>query len=896
MAEVSTIPAYILANENLLFWMLQAKLTDSMLPTNSRQKDLLKTFAYLDFHRWNSTRPDHVFRHRWQCFQRNYLQQDTPDCHGRKINILDKGNQYCSVVLAAFKCLADEYLSYRNNELHIKLSHFGWWQNMLSRVSSLPIQAYGRWQLEREWNHQLPDTGCHATLYPYDEGVENYVARNGLNDSHVHINLCAYAEECWLYALHNTQKEWELQQAQFDASSDSEELYREIHVDLTPAVMYRHMQTAKRLRYLLTSYANGTDVVENEPGFTIAPDHPEQSPDNRIDALTKLVRLSVLPPEKWEDKHISASRGMPHPQAVIGNEPFFDVHSEIKWMKLIIEKQSKDPNLYIERAFHLYILLVNEYMTLCVQRDNCYGFKQFQKYSDLSMSLIASTTYYERVFERMHGDKINSQTNYVEIRIAPKRDYNGTYDRITRILRGYLGYVQSHQNGAKKDFPENNDLNTILTTLDETLKQVPSDIRLVRPAIVIHLIKWPWNQKRDTTQSRYGDQRKRYADNLADLRTLLDSHMQLRKWVRGIDGAADEMDTPPDTFAAAYRYARRELNLPHATYHAGEDFYHLVSGIRVVCEAVDILDLRSGDRIGHATALGVDPALWIKTMPNQVTPTRGEWLLDLLFAWNLLQGVRENQDLVQRLNRDIREHGYMIFQRSHLSPYILTRLFDLRKLDSRTLLSTYSAAIDKVRNSRKGATSHSAIGISDIVHNIKNHPDPIQPSEYEKQLVYQAFCQETTEVMELLVNWHSCPETWKESERRIEVPTDYFTLNELTLLQQLAMTKLVNKGIVVETMPSSNLRIGQYKEMGQHHSLRWLGVNSPQEGKAPLQIVLGTDDPGVFATDIKAEFYHLFASLLKRGLNRQQALEKLIHMDEAGNRYAFRTLVSNCVE
>lgn len=897
MAEVSTIPVYILANENLLFWMLQAKLTDSVLPSPSHSKNLLKTFAYVDFHRWNSTRPDHVFRHRWECFEQDYLKQDTLSTYGRKINVLDNNHQYCSIVLAALKCLADEYLHYRGNQFHVHLNRFGWWQNMLSRISALPIQAYARWQLQRECQHTIADIPLSLTLHPYDEGVENYVNRHGLNDSHVHVNLCAYAEECWLYALYNTQEEWQLQQKQFDVASDTEELYREIHIDLTPQVMYKHMQTAKRLRYLLISYANDAEV-EDEEDTTDKQNTTSKGPKhqrNLIKPDIKLAKLSCIPPIEWENHHVSADKGIPKAEAIKDNTPFFNASAEMDWMQKIIEKQSLRPDPYIERAFHMYILLMNEFMTLCVQRDNCYGFKQFQKYSDLTMSLVASPTYYERVFEQMHGSRKDSQANYVELRIAPKNTYADTYGRITNILRGYLSYVQNHLIPEKQHFSDNNKLDDILPALDTLLEHSSHGIRLVRPSIVIHLIKLPWKKSNNAMQSRYGEQREQYARQLADTKKLLHDYKGLRKWIRGIDAAADEMDTPPDTFSAAYRYARRELNLPHATYHAGEDFYHLVSGIRVVCEAVDMLNLRSGDRIGHATSLGVDPLLWMKTMPGNVTPTCGEWLQDLLFSWNLLQGVREKQNLVQRLNRDIREHGYTIFRRPHLSPYILTRLFALRTLDARTLLRTHQDATDYIHSSQYAKNTSSPINEADLVHVIHRHLKSVEPFEYEKQLVHKAYLQETTEVMELLVNWHSNPDTWKESERRIEVPTDYFTLDELTSLQQLAMAKLVNKGIVVETLPTSNLRIGQYKEIGQHHSLRWLGMDAA-EGDPPLQLVLGTDDPGVFSTDIKAEFYHLFASLHKRGLNRQQALEKLIRMDEAGNRYAFRPLVNNSVD
>lgn len=63
----------------------------------------------------------------------------------------------------------------------------------------------------------------------------------------------------------------------------------------------------------------------------------------------------------------------------------------------------------------------------------------------------------------------------------------------------------------------------------------------------------------------------------------------------------------------------------------------------------------------------------------------------------------------------------------------------------------------------------------------------------------------------------------------------------------------------------------------------------------PPIVVLGTDAPSGFAMDIKGEFYHLFASLCKRGVNAQRALEILIRVNQCGERYAFRSLTGNFV-
>ena len=78
------------------------------------------------------------------------------------------------------------------------------------------------------------------------------------------------------------------------------------------------------------------------------------------------------------------------------------------------------------------------------------------------------------------------------------------------------------------------------------------------------------------------------------------------KYIVGIDAAASEFDAPPEVFAPAFRYLKRN-GFKHFTYHAGEDFYHLLGGLRCIYEAVDFLNLSYGDRIGHATAAGISP-------------------------------------------------------------------------------------------------------------------------------------------------------------------------------------------------------------------------------------------------------------------------------------------------
>ena len=52
---------------------------------------------------------------------------------------------------------------------------------------------------------------------------------------------------------------------------------------------------------------------------------------------------------------------------------------------------------------------------------------------------------------------------------------------------------------------------------------------------------------------------------------------------------------------------RAEIPPLRITVHAGEDFVHLLSCLRRLDDAVQYLCLEEGDRIGHGTALGLNP-------------------------------------------------------------------------------------------------------------------------------------------------------------------------------------------------------------------------------------------------------------------------------------------------
>src|SRR5262249_4930602 len=98
------------------------------------------------------------------------------------------------------------------------------------------------------------------------------------------------------------------------------------------------------------------------------------------------------------------------------------------------------------------------------------------------------------------------------------------------------------------------------------------------------------------------------------------------------------------------------------TIHAGEDFMHLQTGLRMVDEAIRCFELREGDRIGHGVALGIDARLWA-SRAGQIAMSLEDRLLDLVWEWSWYghQGGCPNSDRWAQLEYQISILSEQIF-------------------------------------------------------------------------------------------------------------------------------------------------------------------------------------------------------------------------------------------
>ena len=137
--------------------------------------------------------------------------------------------------------------------------------------------------------------------------------------------------------------------------------------------------------------------------------------------------------------------------------------------------------------------------------------------------------------------------------------------------------------------------------------------------------------------------------------------------------------------------------------------------------------------------------------------------------------------------------------------------------------------------------------------------------------------------------WLTSDNIRKQRAEYVEVTLEYLPDEAVVALQQAVMAKMADRNIAIECPPTSNTRISQYRDVSEHHIFRWMGLPGEAiEGDVPMSICLGSDDPGIFAADLKSEFYHLFVVLTRKfGLSPAEALRKVAEMNENGRIYRF---------
>jgi len=106
-------------------------------------------------------------------------------------------------------------------------------------------------------------------------------------------------------------------------------------------------------------------------------------------------------------------------------------------------------------------------------------------------------------------------------------------------------------------------------------------------------------------------------------------------------------------------------------------------------------------------------------------------------------------------------------------------------------------------------------------------------------------------------------------------------------LQQTILKHMHKKEVVIETLPTSNVRIGQHHSFDTYHLWNW--VKWEEEGHSIPPIVVGTDDTGIFATNIYNEYANIYCHLTCQcRMVHHDAMSLIEKLDKNASIYRFQ--------
>lgn len=495
--------------------------------------------------------------------------------------------------------------------------------------------------------------------------------------------------------------------------------------------------------------------------------------------------------------------------------------------------------------FYTYLVIRSDFRGEIIQINRKVGFANFSDYQDRKEYFIEGEKAYEDELVRLALNESLRKENLVslEARICPKKNSSA----LEKSFKNFESIVKKDKNKSDNIEGTNEMFNKLIYVLHfPKITDMPFVSGVPRNSNV----------------------RKASARQARGIVALLEKRMEINQHIRGIDACSSEIACRPEAFGQIFRYLSdvpvicegmsknasgsncRTRNL-QTTFHAGEDFFDIIDGLRAIDEVLLFCGLKRGSRIGHALAMGIDPEEYYKfkgykiVIAKQIMLDDIAWMLCKANEWGCyidgsLKTRLEEQffSLYEEIFRDNTGNGYHPSINEYYQSWKLRgdkpELYRLSMKDfKKKIVSTELQRFDRYQFNNK----------------VRND---LRKNENYKNLFY---------------SYHFNEKIRKKGSEIIEFKISRAYIGLTRQLQDGMIRQLVNVGIGIETNPSSNYLIGTIKKYEEHPIIRF---NSRKlkavEPNMSLSVSINTDDQGVFDTLLENE-YALMALALKKAID-----------------------------
>ena len=505
---------------------------------------------------------------------------------------------------------------------------------------------------------------------------------------------------------------------------------------------------------------------------------------------------------------------------------FQNINRTERWFlyRMFLKLYSKDPEyLAVGNMFYAYLVMKGRIRAELVQANSKTGFDNFLKYQDRKEYFIDDTRY-ERIYSYIAlADTWYYQRNTMvglEARISPKE----TAEDNRKAIAGQIKALEKVKAGQNKTF------------------------------FVFHFIKEPDQELTSGKQQcRHHRKRVEIRKKAIAIERFRQDYPKEASYVYGIDACSPEIGCRPEVFAQAFTYLRgmQESANVHSekvprlgiSYHVGEDFLDIVDGLRAIDEAIHFLQMDSGDRLGHALALGVNPKEWYEYKGSHVLMTKQDHLDNIVWTYMKIRkyDIRHSESILQELHRDY-IHCYQ----------------EIYGIDNYCDINVYYDAW-KLRG------DDPEIYLEDSLEAADTEWDYFARNECypeNKKIRKQKLCRD------LYIMYHYDDNVKKKGAEVVECKISRELMEVIEQIQKHLQREIARLGISIEANPSSNYMIGTFDRYDQHplrnfYNKGLTGCYEELMENPQIDVTINTDDQAIFSTNLENEYAYIALSMEK---------------------------------
>lgn len=730
--------------------------------------------------------------------------------------------------------------------------------------------------------------------------IINHVLEKGVAENHIHLNAGLSYLQLWEYRMNEMIVIHRRERKDIYKNKDQILLCALFRIVITDFLIERQEESFEQ--YWNQKDTIGTEILhmmEYMDQYRMCPDYDklEQQAEDIIGWFKRKYRIND------KKDYLLEHMLLKYRTLKISSEMAF-LFNTMRYLKNEQKVGSKLKNYtHVLRLFTQYIRMKNLFFQDLMQGNEKEGLKYFKGYYD-NIRKENNRFEYKKLYKSIFESQAQSlNLKKLEFRIAPaidmkqpykKREDENIRDEIKRkilrqikyLLEGYQAYIFEMSNidgrGRKRNLQE---IGKIANELCEKgMFSIPTI------GIVFHFIKkdyidnivgdmcWVKFYEEDNEDLVFNSKHiiiyrkkmEQFARMVEELRSEIPI---LSEYVVGIDAASDEVVVEPWIMAPVYTHIRnKKITKPFAfgtnsevyrirnmgfTYHVGEEFRHIMSGLRHVDEVLEHFKYKPADRLGHAIVLGVNVDYWMMHHEVVTIPIQ-EYLDNLLWLWGTIVYKKYNfKYSVDELEGKIMICAKKIYE--FTDGMTIDMLYDAYQ---RKFLSNNDEIFQRLRE--------------DI------ETDSKDDAEY--------FCKfyrgkNTRWTEEKILCTFYCPVYQTRFRKPEFIKIEKNNAQFYKEVQKQIIEKIEKIGIYVETNPTSNLAIGSIESIVSHpiFNLNSKGLKKEvDENEHCVLVTINSDDPIIFNTNNENELSYIYHALVQKGYQKERVIRWIDKVREMG--------------